>query len=220
MASTDHSRFQFAAERYILGELPEAEKLAFEEHYFECGACAQDVEDLTNLRLAAPVVLPRLDRDSPKSQSASWFGRPWMPQLTWGALAALMLITGYQNAVEIPRLKAMPDDSLQVMAAPNPPLVAERSERRIVIPGLPRMWPLLIANEWLVTYEKYEARIKRHGENKILMQSKAEAAPDALFVAIPAKKLGAGSFDLILSGIKAGGTAEDLTQYSFTIQGE
>src|ERR1044072_7052993 len=31
------------AERYLIGELPPAEREAFEQHYFECEDCAEDV---------------------------------------------------------------------------------------------------------------------------------------------------------------------------------
>lgn len=34
-----------AVERYLLGELSEADVEAFEEHYFDCAACAEDVRD-------------------------------------------------------------------------------------------------------------------------------------------------------------------------------
>lgn len=33
-----------ASERYLLGELNDAERDAFEEHYFSCGVCAADVQ--------------------------------------------------------------------------------------------------------------------------------------------------------------------------------
>ena len=41
-----------AAERYILNELTAAEREAFEEHYFVCERCAQEVKDLFALGVA------------------------------------------------------------------------------------------------------------------------------------------------------------------------
>ena len=32
-----------ASERYLLGEMSEPERFAFEEHYFQCGECAEDI---------------------------------------------------------------------------------------------------------------------------------------------------------------------------------
>ncbi len=224
MESADHSQFKFAAERYILGELPEEEKLAFEEHYFSCGACAQDVEDLTTLRLAAPAVLPRFDQGIPKSEKLGWFAAPWLaarwvPQFALGALALLVLVTGYQNAVEIPRLKAASDDSLQVMAAPRP-LIAQRGAAALTIAGLPKTAPVLITNEWPAEYPLYEVRVTRRGASETVLHAEAEIGRGALLITIPAKKLGAGKFDLTVSGRKSDGAPKDVARYPFTIQGE
>ena len=32
-----------AVERYLLGQMPDAEIDAFEKHFFECGSCAEEV---------------------------------------------------------------------------------------------------------------------------------------------------------------------------------
>ena len=37
------------AERYVLGELEAPESAEFEEHVFECAACAEDVRDIARL---------------------------------------------------------------------------------------------------------------------------------------------------------------------------
>ena len=42
----DHSeavRLQ-AAEKYLLGELPEAQREEYEEHYFDCQLCAEEIK--------------------------------------------------------------------------------------------------------------------------------------------------------------------------------
>ena len=46
-----------AAEKYLLGELGNAEREQFEEHYFSCPDCAQDVRDLASLAEGARVLL-------------------------------------------------------------------------------------------------------------------------------------------------------------------
>ena len=125
MVIPDHSQFQFAAERYVLGELSEQEKLAFENHFFECAGCSQDVEDLTNIRDAAPAILPQLRAFKPEKQVKFAWG--WIPQFALGTVAVLAVITGYQNAIEIPRLKtAATESGLQILPAPRT-LTASRS---------------------------------------------------------------------------------------------
>ena len=69
------------AERYTLGELEPAERDAFEEHFFECSACADDVRDNTKfaagVRTAGARVIPHVGR----------FNR-------WAAAAALAAAAG------------------------------------------------------------------------------------------------------------------------------
>ena len=43
MEHTEAMRVQ-AAVKYVLGELPQAERDSFEEHYFDCGKCGLDVQ--------------------------------------------------------------------------------------------------------------------------------------------------------------------------------
>jgi len=91
-----------AAERYLLEEMSEIERFAFEEHYFSCADCAEDV------RMGA------LMRDGAKAgfagtangrSSSSVAGRAsprrdaWRPAvaLPWAAAAALAVALGYQS---------------------------------------------------------------------------------------------------------------------------
>src|SRR3954469_17960246 len=39
-----------ATERYVLDEMPDEERDAFEEHYFECAVCAEDVRTAIALK--------------------------------------------------------------------------------------------------------------------------------------------------------------------------
>ena len=41
-----------AAERYLLDEMPEIEKFAFEEHFFDCAECADDLRAGSAMRAA------------------------------------------------------------------------------------------------------------------------------------------------------------------------
>jgi len=57
----DEATDSMAAERYILGELEPSERDAFEDHFFECDICADDVRDeaaigdgVRKMRLASP----------------------------------------------------------------------------------------------------------------------------------------------------------------------
>jgi len=81
-----------ASERYILGEMSEAERDSFEEHYFSCAVCADDVLTADRMRTgvragfakAAPVVVAR---------------RSWRPAvfIPWAAAAMMTIVAGYES---------------------------------------------------------------------------------------------------------------------------
>ena len=95
-----------AVERYLLGEMLTPERDAFEEHYFDCTECAEEI------RSASVTVreMKQALRDvgsARKASSPGWLS--WLkPQVMVPAFAALSLaiVVGYQNTVVMPDLKA------------------------------------------------------------------------------------------------------------------
>jgi hypothetical protein len=94
-----------AAERYILNELTAAEREAFEEHYFVCERCAQEVKDLFALGVAAKEVLPVRRAESAtlkEGQTSRWrhyFGAWTLPRFALAVPCALLIaaiVTGWQ----------------------------------------------------------------------------------------------------------------------------
>src|SRR5215831_18125879 len=96
-----------AAERYLLGELSPRDHEAFEEHFFECTDCAEDVRLGFQFRDNVKAVFsddPELARRSEKSSRRTpWF--EWLrPMVAMpAACLALVAVIGYQNLVTIPR---------------------------------------------------------------------------------------------------------------------
>ena len=98
---------EMAVERYLLGELTGETKDAFEEHYFECPECASHLKDGARLVDALPAVLPNIgnSENSEKDRRVAVFpSSRWLRILT-PALAASLLVIGYQSAVLVPGLK-------------------------------------------------------------------------------------------------------------------
>lgn len=219
MATEDHSQFQFAAERYVLGELSEQETLAFEEHFFACGACAQDVEDLTRIREAAPAVLPQLIADDARQRKASGNRRlfGWWPQLAFGALPLLAVLTSYQNIIEIPRLKAMGESGFQVAPIPQQ-LTATRAGGTLKLSGKDHSVPLVIGNEWPDGYASYQAKIGKRGAADSVMTANFAGTNGALLVTVPAAKLGPGNFEITIFGNREHAEPKLVARYPFTIQ--
>ena len=102
----DEAMTMMAAEKYILGELGDGEREQFEEHFFSCEECAQDVRDLSSVTQGAREVLKNQTKAEPKQQRSSWgWLEGWrLPEwllpgrLAWsGALAAALIFGGYQT---------------------------------------------------------------------------------------------------------------------------
>lgn len=100
-----------AAERYQLGEMSEAERHAFEAHFFDCPECADDVragawleaavrQDAPAGRVAA---FPADSRARPASAGGS--RRRMAVLIPLAAAAALALVAGYQTLILIPSLR-------------------------------------------------------------------------------------------------------------------
>ena len=72
-------------ERYLLGDLSEAEREAFEEHYFECDECFAELEALGAIRDHLEEEQNRTPRLAmqPRARTRWW----------WWALAAAVVVT-------------------------------------------------------------------------------------------------------------------------------
>jgi len=97
-----------AAERYLLGELSEAEIEEYEEHYFSCPSCAQEVtlgsEFIDHAREVLKTDFLPEPQKAPVSKSTTW-GRFWnslrqpAPAFACGALFIAIGFNIYQNAL-------------------------------------------------------------------------------------------------------------------------
>jgi hypothetical protein len=94
-----------AAEKYVLGEFPQNLREEYEEHFFDCAECAVDVKAIAAFADTTREVLRREEAASTE-KSAAPAGGGWLawfrPIVAVPALAILLLVIGYQNAVTIP----------------------------------------------------------------------------------------------------------------------
>ena len=104
-----------SVERYILGELSGPPRDRFEEHLFECTECASDLKAGVTFLEVARTELPALAHN--KSPRPTWFAWLLSPALLAPALAACLLVIGYQTSVVLPEARR------QVAEANTPGLV-------------------------------------------------------------------------------------------------
>lgn len=119
MDHTEALRLQ-AAEKYLLNEFTPPQREEYEEHYFDCYECAEDlkatasfmesVRQLVREGMLEPQVarvqLPTGAAEAtPALTNRGWFA--WLrPEFAVPVFAALLVFIGYQNGVTIPRLRS------------------------------------------------------------------------------------------------------------------
>ncbi len=102
-----------ASERYLLGEMSEPERFAFEAHYFACQECGEDVRAGAAMArgikavcagdAAAETAAAVPGRDEPRR---GWFGWLSPAALVPTAVAlGLAFVTGYQALIVVPSLR-------------------------------------------------------------------------------------------------------------------
>jgi hypothetical protein len=117
-----------AAEKYLIGELTSAQRDEYEEHYFDCVACAQELKTtvafMESARQIAREEAVQPAKDARRAAVAeprragflAWLARPAFAVPAFAALA-LLAVVSYQNSVTIPGLKSGAPAESQIVAS-------------------------------------------------------------------------------------------------------
>lgn len=202
-----------AAERYLLDEMSEAERDAFEAHYFDCQPCAADVRqgaamaDALRTSDARATVVPFV----PKAASRP---RPTGQWLSLAAAGLLALVAGYQALVVIPGLRETA--GAQALAP-----VVLRPISRGEAPVVPQPEPnALVSLSMDVNLDPLPAelayRLMTTDGREILAGTAPVPAPGTpLLLVLPGRMLAAGQYEVELRGA-AGGV--DVGRYRFDVR--
>ncbi|MGB7467272.1 MAG: hypothetical protein WBW14_30595, partial [Candidatus Acidiferrum sp.] len=110
-----------AAEKYVLGELSADQRDAYEEHYFDCAECAEDVKATLTFVTAgrevfreepAPVAPKEL---APRSRWTSWL----RPMIAIPAMAVLLLVIGYYSRTSKPQIGVITAPGQTILSSPS-----------------------------------------------------------------------------------------------------
>jgi len=215
---------EMATERYLLGELSGTSLESFEEHLFECSECAADVQtgmvfiDAARIELGTPtrVAEPRIGK---ASNWTSWFASPWV---LGPALAACLLILGFQTLVLQPRLK-LEVASAQAPAVLNPLVLANAGARGDSVPGVvaPEHGSFVISLDVPTTggFSSYRGSLYTPDGSLVWQTTiSPEQARDALLIRMPTDTTKEGLNTFLIQGLSTSGTLEDLARYRFSVK--
>jgi Putative zinc-finger len=99
-------------EKYLLAELDDELRDEFEEHYFDCVECAQDVRAASAFVEQSKAILAKeaavLEEGAAGQNRSKPGGRGWFvwlrPAFAVPVFALMLIVIGYQNFVTLPRL--------------------------------------------------------------------------------------------------------------------
>ncbi|HWX55978.1 MAG TPA: zf-HC2 domain-containing protein [Verrucomicrobiae bacterium] len=199
-----------AAERYLLGELDGPERDAYEEHFFTCAACAEEVKTGAQFARATRDFFAneRVQTAPDPKPRAVWLGlRDLLRPMPAFAVAALVLVAGlgvYQNQVTIRQLRA-PQVGTAVFLTPSRDAVktvtAPRHGRVAFQVDVPPQGG----------FTSYEARVvDESGKVADSFRISAEQAKAAVQVSLDASGLSEGRYTVVVDGIA--GTSSNKTE--------
>ncbi len=207
------------AERYILGELSPAEREKFEEHYFNCRECADDVRDLLAISSNSKTALFQMpDYDEPAAgwQKTGWFQwfRLWRPQPAYVmasalALCALTVATTLQSISLRGQLvpQAVAEFALHPDARGEEVELAARQTGQF----------LVLSADVPLAAPKLQWQVRGVASQTPLMEGAAVGPPSGspLCVLIPASKLSSGRYVLAVrpDGVPPATSAEVLYRF-------
>jgi len=217
-----------SAERYLLNELSGDERSAFEEHYFSCQDCAEEVRCgaalMENLRaVARETPVTAVSRTRIPAQRSSWF--QWsFPAFATAAIVLLAAIVGYQGMVTIPKLRR--EVSIAV-----PQVLTSVSLMASVSRGGPLPVVKVSSNEPFGLYldippqsgvTAFQCEVLSGSQVKFTVRVPERQASDTVHLLIPGGSLAPGQYDLVVSGISSSGTSSntgaEVIRYSFQVE--
>jgi hypothetical protein len=218
-----------AAERYLLGELTAVEIEEYEEHFFSCTACAQEVKLGSEFIDHAREVFKTdfIPATNPAAKMSTAWGRFWnsmrQPAPAF-AFAALILVSGlsvYQTDV----IRALKEQATapRLLATASPMLRESRGTAQEPA-AVPRDQSFAIAFDIPPgDFSSYEIEVSNAQKTrKFLFHCSAQQAKNTIQIAFPAGSLQTGTYALVIRGVNSG-TGEnqvnqEVKQYSFEVQ--
>lgn len=222
MRKMDHGEAarKLAVEQYLLGEMSEAERQEFEEHFFSCSDCAESLEAGAALVGNAHAVFS--ERNAFAGVPARERKRWWSLGAGWG-LAPAARFGGWAVAAVLAGILFLhaPTNVARLILVPADPLRAARSQQTLTFSRQKGIIMFTVAHEWEGPYTGYAGELERAADQKLVVKD-TMAAPESgstpLAVSIRPDGLQAGSYYFLLYGLREGSAERTLVErITFTL---
>jgi hypothetical protein len=221
-----------AAERYLLGEMTASERDDYEQHFFSCEECAEDVR-MTAAFLAN--ARPHLVKGGMPAAADTMSGEPRVATrrapLPWrnaakhffwplpaGAAAAavlLLAVAGYQAAVVVPNLTRELQEAQRLQTAPWYFLSASRSEApTVAVSDQDRRVGLTLSKSFDRPFPFFLCEIRDSSGRLVLSEVlPAPRAGDELQILVPTEDLSPGVYTVAIAGLESSSSRTPQSEY-------
>ncbi len=216
-----------AIEKYLLGELPESQREDVEEHFFSCPECAEQVRLAAVFHANARAVL----RDAGsldvvarerRPRFAGWLNWGWLdwsgrPAFAIAGAMALLLVIGYQNLVQIPRLRneSAGGSAFTVLAATE--VSGVRAATDLSFSRQAGQLSLFVPHEWEEFYSSYNCELERRPGSKVVMAGGIGNRSGDFSVLVRTAALAPGKYVLNVYGVRADGQKTTVARFPLTL---
>jgi hypothetical protein len=236
MVTMDHAQATLtgAAERYVLGEMSQLERDQYEEHFFSCSTCADEVcatdrfvqHARAGLRAEADAtrVVNRVSGDS--SAPSRWAGfLGWSRAVPLGAAAGalvLLAVVGYQSLILVPGLRQQLRVADGLQSAPSYFLSISRGDAPVItVSGGERFVSLTLSRNIERPFPFYRFEVHDASGRTIMAETlRGPSSGDELAILLPAGDLPSGSYVIVVVGLDSRTShapATDSPRYAFTL---
>jgi hypothetical protein len=217
-----------AAEQYLLGELKGELREQYEEHFFSCVECSEDVKAGATFIDNARDVLgsqeyPALVSTPARTWTRSWVARLAGPAFAVPAMAILLLTVAYQNIVSIPHMKTALSQASAPQTLPSFSLITDNSRG-----GAPLAVAVRSDKAFSLYFDippndefpLYTCELENEsGISEFSLNVSREEAKEAVQLLIPPFRLRPGKHVLVVRGYgqRGQGSALEVARYPFTL---
>lgn len=233
-----------ATEKYVLGALDDDARDAFEEHFFDCLECADEVRAASALMAAAgasqaaalPAILPTASTQHPTVRAASSPGAPIPIQsaprrrfapasgltAAIAAMAASLCLIAYQNAVVIPDLRAQAGQAGAIQPVRSYFLTQTRGEpATIQVADGDRVVALTLSRSSDRSFVAYHCELRDGSDRVVQTKTVPRPTTEELELLLPVAGLAPGDYVLAVEGLDDPARAASSTpvaRYAFRVE--